>query len=177
MDLVRQISILDKVLDGHAAELGGDFTAYRNHAYRVVNLCLALSPDGPEHLEKIAIAAAFHDLGIWTDHTFDYIPPSITLARAHLIASGQTAWISEITEMILQHHKISSYRGDALVEEFRRADWVDVSSAVIRFGLPREHVKKVLSTWPDSGFHKRLLQLGLHRLRTHPWNPLPMIRV
>jgi HD domain len=177
MDLVRQISILDKVLDDHAAELGGDFTAYRNHAYRVVNICVALSPDGPEHLEKIAIAAAFHDLGIWTDHTFDYIPPSIRLARAHLIASSQATWISEITEMILQHHKITPYRGDALVEEFRCADWTDVSSGLIRFGIPREHVKEVLSTWPDSGFHKRLLVLGLHRLRTNPWNPLPMIRV
>src|SRR5262245_18957478 len=177
MDLVRQISILDKVLVDHAAELGGDFTAYRNHAYRVVNICLALSPDGRAQLEKIAIAAALHDLGIWPDHTFDYIPPSIALARAHLMASGQTEWTTQITEMILQHHKISHYRGDALVEELRCADLVDVSSGLYRFGLPREHVKEVLSTWPDSGFHKRLLLLGLHRLRTHPWNPLPMVRV
>src|SRR5262245_51638221 len=177
MDLVRQISIVDKVLDDHAAELGRDFTAYRNHVYRVVNICVALSPDSASHLEKIAIAAAFHDLGIWTDHTFDYIQPSITLARAHLVATGQAAWTAEITEMILQHHKISPYRGDALVEGFRCADWVDVSSGLIRFGLPRERIKEVLSTWPDSGFHKRLLLLGLHRLRTHPWNPLPMIRL
>ena len=119
MDLVRQISILDKVLDNHAADLGSDFTAYRNHAYRVVNICVALSPDGLAHLEEVALAAAFHDLGIWTNHTFDYIPPSVTLARAHLIASGRAAWTSEITQMILQHHKISPYRGDSLVEEFR----------------------------------------------------------
>jgi hypothetical protein len=177
MDLVRQISILDKVLEDHAADLGSDFTAYRNHAYRVVNICVAISPGGLAHLEKVAIAAAFHDLGIWTNHTFDYIPPSVTLARAHLIASGQAAWTSEITEMILQHHKISPYRGDALVEGFRCADWVDVSSGLIRFGLPRQQVKEVLSMWPDSGFHKRLLLLELQRLRTHPWNPLPMIRL
>ena len=96
MDLVQKISILDKVLDDHAADLGSDFTAYRNHAYRVLNICVALSPDGPAHLEKVAIAAAFHDLGIWTNHTFDYIPPSVTLARAHLIALGQAAWITEM---------------------------------------------------------------------------------
>jgi hypothetical protein len=177
MALLRQISILDKVLDDHAADLGGDFSAYRNHAYRIMNFCVALSPDGLAHLEKVAIAAAFHDLGIWTNRTFDYIPASVTLARAHLIASGQAAWTSEITEMILQHHKILPYRGDALVEEFRCADCVDVSGGLIRFGLPRQHVKEVLSTWPDSGFHRRLLLLALHRLRTHPWNPLPMVRL
>ena len=177
MDLVLQTPILDKVLDDHAAELGSDFAAYRNHAYRVMNFCVALSPDGLAHLEKVAIAAAFHDLGIWTNRTFDYIPTSVALARAHLNASGQAAWASEITEMIFQHHKISPYRGDALVEEFRRADLVDVSRGLIRFGLPGQHVNKVLSTWPDSGFHRRLLQLALHRLGTHPWNPLPMIRL
>jgi hypothetical protein len=177
MDLVKQISILDKVLDGHAAELGDDFTAYRNHTYRVVNLCVALAPDGPAQLEKIAIAAAFHDLGIWTDQTFDYIPPSVRLARAHLIASGQEAWMSEITEMILEHHKVSRYRGEPLVDQFRCADWVDVSKGLIRFGLSRQQINDVLAMWPDAGFHKRLVVLGLHRFWTHPWNPLPMIRL
>src|SRR5690349_11705642 len=119
MDLLRQLSTLDKVFDDHSADLASDFRAYKNHAYRVVNICLALSPHGLEHLEKIAIAAAFHDLSIWTNHTFDYIPPSVGLARAHLIDTRQTTRTSEITEMIVQHHKISRYRGDALVEEFR----------------------------------------------------------
>src|SRR5215510_16361233 len=88
VNLLKQIPILDQVLDGHAAELGDDFTAYRNHTYRVVNFCLPFSPGGEVQLEKIAVAAAFHDLGIWTDHTFDYLQPSVRLARAHLISSG-----------------------------------------------------------------------------------------
>jgi hypothetical protein len=87
MDLVRQISILDRVLDGHAAELGDDFTAYRNHT------------------------------------------------------------------------------------------WVDVSKGLIRFGLSRQQINDVLAMWPDAGFRKRLVVLGLHRFRTHPWNPLPMIKL
>ena len=72
LNLLRRISILDEVLEDHASDLGSDFTAYRNHAYRVVNICMALAPDGHAHLEKVAIAAAFHDLGIWTNHTFDF---------------------------------------------------------------------------------------------------------
>ncbi|HEU0054861.1 MAG TPA: HD domain-containing protein, partial [Longimicrobium sp.] len=81
--MLTEIATLDEVLDAHAAELGADFTAYRNHAYRVANLCLALAPDAPGRVEKIALAAAFHDLGIWTDGTFDYLPPSVRLAREH----------------------------------------------------------------------------------------------
>ena len=177
MNLVRDIPILDEVLNAHAGELGSDFAAYRNHTYRVVNFCVALSPDSTVHLDKIALAAAFHDLGIWTDHTFDYIPPSIRLARAHLTGSGQSTWSSEISEMIFQHHKLRSYQGDSLVEHFRCADLVDVSKGLIRSGISREFVSNVVATWPTAGFHKRLVMLGLHRLRTHPWSPLPMVRL
>ena len=40
-------------------------------------------------LEKIAVAAVIHDLGIWTNKTFDYIAPSAALAREHLAARGR----------------------------------------------------------------------------------------
>ena len=60
-----------------------------------------------EEIEKVAIAAAFHDLGIWTDRTFDYLTPSAALARAYLAGSGRSEWIPEITETIFSHHKVS----------------------------------------------------------------------
>ena len=176
--LRTKIARLDEILEAHAAELGRDFTGYRNHAYRVANLCAALSSRDPEPLQKIAIAAAFHDLGIWTDGTFDYLQPSIRLAGAHLAHSGQAEWTPEITAMILEHHKISAWRGEAhwLVEPFRRADWIDVTR-LRTFGLPRSLLREIFSTWPSAGFHKRLLQLEIARLRTHPWSPLPMVRL
>jgi hypothetical protein len=177
--LLTEIAILDELLHAHAAALGRDFTAYRNHTYRVVNLGVAQSSGEPEQLEKMAIAAAFHDMGIWTDGTFDYLPPSVTLASAYLVQSGRAAWTPEITAMILEHHKISPYRGDPrwLVEPFRRSDWVDVSRGLITFGLPRRLLREIFARWPSAGFHKRLVQLELARLRTHPWNPLPMMRL
>lgn len=81
--------------------------------------------------------------------------------------------------MILEHHKISPYRGDSwwLVEPFRRADWIDVSRGLLTFGLSRSVVREIFARWPSAGFHKRLVQLELTRLRTHPWNPLPMMRL
>ena len=176
--MLKEIATLDELLEAHAAELGRDFTAYRNHTYRVVNLGVALSSDDPAQLQKLAIAAAFHDLGIWTDGTFDYLQPSIRLASAHLARTGREEWTPEITEMILQHHKISAWRGNPqwLVEPFRRADWIDVTR-LRTFGLPRRLLKEIFAAWPGAGFHKKLVQLEVRRLRTHPWSPLPMVRL
>jgi hypothetical protein len=177
--LITEIAILDELLRDHSGQLGADFTAYRNHTYRVVNLGVALSPEDPGRLEKMAIAAAFHDMGIWTDGTFDYLGPSVGLATAYLARSGRAEWTAEISAMILEHHKISPYRGDPrwLVEPFRRADWIDVSMGLRTFGLSRRLIREISSAWPSAGFHKKLVQLELSRLRTHPWSPLPMMKL
>ena len=174
-----RITTLDTILGLHAGALGGDFEGYRNHAYRVANLCVSQSSGSTDEIEKIAIAAAFHDLGIWTDRTFDYLIPSVSLARAHLVDSGRPGWIPEVTEIILGHHKISRYRGPDgwLVEPFRRADWMDVSMGVMTFGVSRRLFDATLSLWPRAGFHKRLVDLALRRVWTHPWSPLPMVRL
>src|SRR6185295_12465829 len=102
---LTRIPIIDGVLDGYASALGDDFVAYRNHVCRVVNLCVAVA-GGRGEPEKIATAAVFHDLGIWTDRTFDYLAPSIALAREHLVARAREDWITEISTMIADHHKI-----------------------------------------------------------------------
>ncbi len=177
--LITELPIIERVIQMHSADLGADLMAYRNHTYRVVNFCLALFPAEFMQLEKLSTAAAFHDLGIWTHHTFDYLKPSVGLACAHLIGTGQDEWSAEITEMILQHHKLFPYRRHPqwLVEPLRRADLVDVSAGLVTFGLPRELIREIYATWPTEGFHKRLVQLELARLRRYPWNPLPMVRL
>lgn len=38
--------------------------------------------------EKYAIAAVFHDIGIWTNHTLDYLDPSAGQAKAYLTETG-----------------------------------------------------------------------------------------
>jgi hypothetical protein len=179
-DLHTSIQTVNAVLDNHASTLGRDFIAYRNHVYRVVNLCLAITGRGDRvDLEKIAVAAVFHDLGIWTNHTFDYIAPSAALARAHLSACAHTDWIPEIEAMIVDHHKITPSRPDrsSLVEPFRRADWIDVSRGLRTFGVPRSFIALVFTVWPSAGFHWRLLELTIDRFRTHPLTPLPMVRL
>ncbi len=66
--LLTRIATIDEVLDEHATVLRGDFVGYRNHVYRIVNLCVAIA--GRREIEKIAVAAVFHDLGIWTNATW-----------------------------------------------------------------------------------------------------------
>jgi predicted metal-dependent HD superfamily phosphohydrolase len=108
--LLTSLPIVEEVLDDHASALGHDLIGYRNHVYRVLNLCLAIVGDNRVETEKIAVAAVFHDLGIWTNKTFDYIAPSVALARKHLAARGMADWIPEIAAMIVDHHKVTNSR-------------------------------------------------------------------
>jgi hypothetical protein len=176
--VLTEIATLDAILERDRALLAGDFEAYRNHAYRVANLCAASSSGSPETIEKIAIAAAFHDLGIWTGGTFDYLDPSARLARDYLAASDRADWVPEVTAAIREHHRITRYGGvhAALVEPFRRADWIDVSGGLLASRSQRPLFRAVIARWPRAGFHRLLARLELRQLRTHPWHPLPMLK-
>jgi hypothetical protein len=55
--LLTSLPTVESVLDHHASALGHDYRGYRNHVYRVVNLCLAVAGDRRVELEKIAVAA------------------------------------------------------------------------------------------------------------------------
>jgi len=157
---------------------------------RVLNLCAAQSPgvasQSGDALGKFALAAAFHDLGIWTAHTFDYLAPSAALAGEFLdcddLACTGHGAREEITAMIYEHHKITSHRGAGNsagaepVEIFRRADWMDVSLGVLSFGLPRAQLRAIFARWPNAGFHKRLAQLTWQRFRRHPLSPIPVLK-
>ena len=175
--LLARISTIDDVLNDHATALRGDFIAYRNHVYRIVNLCVAFVGRGD--LEKIAVAAVFHDLGVWTNSTFDYIAPSTALAHAYLLARARQEWTAEIERMISDHHKITKAASDAdsLIEAFRRADWIDVTRGLRGFGMSRAFVAHLFATWPSAGFHWRLVTSTLDRFRHHPLTPFPMVRL
>lgn len=176
--LIERHERYDALLLGYASIIGKDYTAYRNHGYRMMNYCLALAGSRPDVLEKVGIAAAFHDLGIWTDHTFDYLPPSEGLARDWLLRAGKAEWVEEVVAMVSEHHKLSACDTEQgpLVEAFRRADWIDVTLGMRRFGLPATLLREVNAAFPNAGFHWRLVQLSTWRALRHPLNPLPMFK-
>lgn len=178
MPIQHDFPQLDTMLAPWREAIGPDYTAYRNHLLRLLNFCFALATPDETARRKLEIAAVFHDLAIWTHGTIDYLRPSAALARAWLRDHGHADWADEVDAIIDQHHRFRRWSapGGALVEAFRKADLVDVSLGLVRFGLPRRFVAEVRSSFPNAGFHKRLVQLTLQQLRRNPLRPLPMMK-
>lgn len=178
MIIEKHLPLVDDILAQYRDVIGADFDAYRNHVYRVIHFCLSQARYGEAEREKIQVAACFHDIGIWTANTLDYLPPSESAAAAYLAATGRGAWTAEVTEMIDMHHRVQSCADSAfpLVEAFRRADIADFSLGMVRMGIPADLIAQVKTAFPNAGFHRRLAQLGTKWLLRHPLNPLPMFR-
>lgn len=170
---------IDRLLEEWRPNLGKDFVAYRNHVYRVFNIAAAALRAQATDIEKLAVAAAFHDAAIWLDGTFDYLEPSVHRAVAYLQAEDRLGWVQDVANMIRQHHKITPWRGegDALVEAFRKADWLDVCFFLLPSRLSRRHLSRILGAFPRAGFHGRLVVLGGAWTVRHPLRPLPMMKL
>jgi hypothetical protein len=166
--ILRSLPLVDEILESHRHSAHGDvdgYDAYKAHVYRVVNFACALGPSEPVSEDKRAIAKAFHDLAAFT--TLDYLVPSIEAQDAWLRETGWENWSDELALMIAEHHRLSRYgptRPHApLVEAFRRADLVDVSQGLIRFGLPTSYVKEVRAAFDAGVFFKRVVPSGTLR--------------
>lgn len=178
MQTLCAFPLVDGILASHADALGPDLPAYRNHVTRVLHFLFALAPDLRSSEQPILIAGAFHDLGIWTANTFDYLDPSSRLAEEYLRAQDLGRLRPEVDVIIQQHHKLRPYTGpfSLSVEAFRRADLVDLSLGVFRSGLARSFIRSVRAEFPNEHFHSRLMAFtGRQFLRT-PLRPLPMVR-
>ena len=167
-DIEHEVPLADEILDSHRHCARGDesgWAAYRAHVYRVINFARALSPTAPELDDKLAIAAAFHDIAVFD--TLDYLVPSITAQDRWLQRTGRQAWSEELAVVIAEHHRLTRYGADrphaALAEAMRRADLIDVSQGVIRFGLPKTYVREVRRCFDASEFFTRVIPLGTVR--------------
>lgn len=169
--------IIDMLLEPFQPLLASDHNRYKHHVYRIYLHALLLD-NNPANEEKYAIASVFHDIGIFTKNTFNYIGPSIEQAIAFCSATGREQWREEITLMINWHHKLTPYRGlyETTVETFRKADWIDVSLGQLRFGIPAKQVRAIRNAWPWQGFHRFLVKGVAKNILKHPLNPLPMFR-
>jgi hypothetical protein len=177
VELVLRVALLEDILATWAGALGGAREAYRGHAYRVYNSTRRLAGrDAPEDL--LATAAAFHDLGIWSDGTFDYLAPSIARARRHVEEHAIAVDPALLASVIENHHRLRRWRGAGapVVEAFRRADLVDVSRGWVRAGLPKQFLRELLAAFPYAGFHGVLVRTAFAWFVRHPLRPLPMLR-
>ncbi len=178
MNIEKNIPLLEEIFSQWKEIIGNDYQGYRNHVYRMVHFCIALGNPTDEEREKIIIAGAFHDIGIWIEDTVDYIPPSLPPAMDYLKKRKLEAWSAEIELMITEHHKIREYKDDTypLVEIFRKGDLVDFSFGLVKFGLPATYVNQVKTAFDNADFHKSLGKRALKWFLKHPLNPAPMMK-
>lgn len=183
MAVTTHIATLETLLQQWQPNLQKDYITYRNHVYRVINHCIAYAehhdiPLCHNDIELIAIAAAFHDIGIWLDNTFDYLRPSAQRANNYLVREGKGDWVETVTGMINEHHKVTSFSSNKanFIEMFRQADWIDVTMGTLCFQVPRSKVREIRQVFPYQGFHHRLVQLTLSHTLKAPFNPLPMFK-
>jgi hypothetical protein len=174
--LVTSNALADEIRDVWRPAIGSDLPGYRGHVYRTLNVCRALAPAVSG--DRIAVAAAFHDLGLWPDGDLDYLPASVARATDWLDRGGRSTWSPEIALAIDFHHELTPYRGAhaPLVEAFRRADLVDVSRGLYGAGVPRAFLREVFRAFPDAGFRPRIVRLLLGWALRHPARPLPVLK-
>ena len=174
--MYKENKTIDIILADYKHVLKKDYDIYRNHVLRIYNYAV-LFDDNINNHEKYAIAAAFHDIGIWT-HSFDYLEPSIQQASEYLKKSNKVNWTEEISLLIDNHHKRSPYKGkfEKTVEVFRKADWIDVTMGFKRFGLKKTAYTAVQKLFSNKGFHWFLIKKSARYFIKHPLNPLPMFK-
>lgn len=174
----EKIPLLDDILGDYKDIIGTDYKGYRNHVYRMVNFCFAFQDFSADERQKIVIAGCFHDIGIWTKKTFDYLPPSIESAAGYLEQNKLVSWIPEVEFMIDQHHRLRKLSDNShrLAEVFRKGDLVDFSLGIVKCGLSPSLVCEVKNRFPNSGFHKKLVRLAGSWFCRHPLDPIPVLK-
>jgi hypothetical protein len=178
MNLVDRHNIIEDGLASWSAALGKAQEAYRGHVYRVFN-CARHIFGSDDANDLFAAASVFHDLGIWSDGTFDYLGPSIARAAAFCHERAPHLDGNTVANIIENHHRLRRYVNapDApLVEAFRRADLVDLTGGWIRAGIPDAFLRQLRTAFPYGGFHAILVRTALGWMLRHPLRPLPMLR-
>ncbi|HLP52617.1 MAG TPA: HD domain-containing protein [Chitinophagales bacterium] len=170
------LSTIHTILTSHQSKLGDGFDMYHNHCCRVYTYAVVLSNANEDEQQQLAIASAFHDIGIWTHGTFDYLGPSVSLAMQYLADNKLLHWNTSVYEIIMNHHKLSRYNSNHLAEAFRKADLVDLSLNLFTFGISQDQLKEANAQYPALGFHWFIAKQILRNIVTHPLNPLPIVR-
>lgn len=173
-DSVREI--IDSLFARRSADFGSAREAYRGHVWRVYTYARALAPEGAAEDEAIAVAAFFHDFGLFTERTMDYLDPSLAMAVEYLKEIGREDLAPQVEPMIVLHHKLTPVRGNPAAEAFRRADLIDLTAGRVRFGLTREFIRQTEAAYPVLDFRKNIFALVMGYAVRHPLKPFPMIR-
>ena len=174
--MVERNTLIEDILKQHRGELNIDYDKYRNHVYRVFNFTLLLYDADKKDTDALAVAAAFHDIGIWTAGTMDYLTPSVALAKEYIKAKKLKISEEWVEEIILNHHKVTAYQDNPMADAFRRADLVDLSLGVASQGISHRDILELFQTFPEAGFHLFIMKEVALSMLKNPFNPLPIFK-
>lgn len=166
---------IDTILAPYLEVIGSDI-GYVNHTKRMLSYALEIQDLDEVQKEKFIIAVAFHDLGIWTEQSFDYLDPSVALALEYLKKEDKMDYEKDVRDMIDLHHKLTPIKDNDLAELFRKVDMVDVYWGAVSFGINKERMKEIKKEFPNNGFHLTLMKWFGKRLLEKPWSPMPMLK-
>jgi hypothetical protein len=178
--LIQTHPLIEEILDSHRDHARGDdrgWAGYRGHVYRVFHFARALSPDIDDRDDKLAIAASFHDLDVFS--ALDYLGPSLRAQSDWLRRTGRAAWEPELAVVVAEHHRLYPCSGPyaGLADAFRRADLIDLSQSLVRDGIPRSYVREVRRTFDVGTFFTRVIPRAVVRnIARRPLDPFPHMR-
>jgi len=134
-----------------------------------VNFARALAPSAPHRDDKLAIAAAFHDLAAFD--TLDYLVPSIEAQDAWLQETGRENWSDELALIVAEHHRLSRYGRPGPTRRWWRPFGGATSSTSARADPIRS--PEFLRPGSARGFRRRLSSVILSALRADRKLQLP----
>jgi HD domain len=176
-DLVRtdaELAALEKL-----REITGESDGpMEGHGLRVFLIAdrLATARDATVDREVLLIAGLLHDIGLYdkASHGGVYVVEGAELTADLLRPQGwDEGRIRLCFDAIERHHELrAQWERGAEVELIRRADLVDLSSGLVRFGLSREWLHDLFKSVPRDGTYgtigREVGKLLIHRPLTFP---------
>jgi hypothetical protein len=153
---------------------GGAAGPMERHGLRVFLIASKLAERRADTVdsEVLLVAGFLHDLGLYDSVSRGgvYVEDGAEFASELVERHG---WSPDRIELcanaIERHHELRSQWGAGTeVEVTRRADLVDVSGGVVRFGLPRGWLNDLFAAVSRDGTYAEIARLVGHALRERP---------
>lgn len=175
--IVTEAPNMDTYLSKYKQDFGAAHDVYRNHCLRVLSFArhILVTETGfdEEQAESampvMEIALAYHDMGLFTDLSLEYLEPSAARAEKDLEGTLSADEIKLVRDIIVWHHKVFPWSGEderstAIVNAVRKGDWVDATTCLlggsfVRKGLSAADVVATHTALPEMGFGSFLAAL------------------
>lgn len=142
------------------------------HSLRVFLIAEELAGKGLTDREVMLCAALLHDVGLLAAATTGaaYVTDSRRQIEGLLRDCGWPKARLQLAGTAAEHHHElrAQWRRGVEVELLRRADLVDLSHGLIRFGLDREFVRDLRARIGSLGFRRTVLRLLLRHAYERP---------